>query len=110
MKVHFNNVCPPIPCRSYDWSCSLTDDEAAIRGWGATKREALNDLLESEDVDTIAKHFGIQVTFVDQCRGFEHGHWVAHTETSRTVESVWRECAIADLAFLLVEDAQCEAA
>lgn len=103
MKVNFTHVCPPIPFRGNDWSCSLTDDENALRGWGATKREALQDLLENEDVETIAKHFGIHVTYVDECRGPEHGHWVAASD-SHILQSPWRECAIADLAFRMVEN------
>lgn len=102
MKVHFIYVNPPIPIRSFDWSCSLTADEEAYRGWGATKREALNDLLENEDEDVIADHFGIETREVDTMRGPEHGAWVADAGTKR-VKSPWRECAIADLAFKLVE-------
>lgn len=102
MFVNFTYVSPPIPPRGCDWSCSLTDDEDALRGWGATKKEALNDLLENEDVDAIAKHFGITVTFVDPCRGPEHGHWLAMSE-SDCLEAPWRDQAIVDLAYKMAE-------
>ncbi len=101
-KIIVTKVCPPIPIRNYDWSCALDDDEESMRGWGATKREALNDLLENEDVDAIADHFGITTTFVDPCLGPEHGHWLAVSGTD-SVESPWRECAIAELAHKLAE-------
>ena len=100
MKVIFSNVSPPIPVRNCDWSASLDDDENALRGWGATKVEALNDLLENEDVDVIAKHFNITTQYVDPCRGPEDGHWVAISD-SDMIAAPWRDQAIVDLAFRL---------
>lgn len=105
MAVKFTYVNPPIPYRNCDWSCSLTDDEDAVRGWGSTKEEALNDLLSIEDENVIAAHFGIQTREVDTLRGPEHGHWLAFTDTEH-VEAPWRDLAIVELAYKLVEAEQ----
>jgi hypothetical protein len=42
-------VCPPIPWRSSDW-CAHRDgeEEKGGYGWGATKQEAIDDLLQHE--------------------------------------------------------------
>lgn len=42
-------VNPPIPVRCYDWSAVRQDyEEGGIVGWGATKQEAIKDLLDKE--------------------------------------------------------------
>ena len=98
MHVQFTYANPPIPHRGCDWSCSLDDDEDAPRGWGATKKEALADLLDNTDVEVIAKHFGIETREVDTLRGPEYGHWIAISD-SDMLEAPWRDQAIVDLAF-----------
>lgn len=106
MAITFTYANPPIPVRGCDWSCSLTDaDEDAVRGWGATKAEALNDLLDNLDAEVIAAHFGITARFIDSCRGPEHGHWIAESGLT-SITAPWRDQAIADLAFCLVEVGQ----
>jgi len=43
------HVNPPIPVRSYDWSAVRRDyEEGGLVGWGATKQEAVEDLLKQE--------------------------------------------------------------
>lgn len=100
MLVHFTHVNPPIPLRGNDWSCSLTDDEDAVRGWGATQKDALNNLLDNLEVEDIAAHFGITTRFIDPCRGPEYGHWAAICD-DEYLEAPWRDQAIVDLAFKL---------
>jgi hypothetical protein len=46
-----SHVYPPIPVREFDWCAyrSETSDEHGPFGWGATKEEAIADLLEIEE-------------------------------------------------------------
>jgi len=49
MKVKVTFVYPPIPIRMYDWSAiddDTYDGQGSPRGWGATKEEAIQDLLD----------------------------------------------------------------
>lgn len=56
VKIHTNNVCPPIPDRNHDWSAVTDDYDADCDqdgffslhpvGWGATEQAAIDDLLE----------------------------------------------------------------
>ena len=39
-------VNPPIPIRRKDWAAWLSDEPDGLYGWGATQREAMNDLNE----------------------------------------------------------------
>lgn len=103
MHVYYTYVNPPIPPRNCDWSCSFTNDEDAPRGWGATKEDALNNLLDNTDVEDIAKHFGIEVREVDTLRGPEYGHWLATSESGESLEAAWKDQAIVDLAFKIAQ-------
>jgi len=48
--LNFNFVYPPIPLRCFDWSATRdTYDEGSLVGQGATKIDALIDLLMQED-------------------------------------------------------------
>ena len=39
-------VNPPIPIRCKDWVAWMSDEPEGLYGWGATRREAMNDLNE----------------------------------------------------------------
>jgi len=42
-------IYPPIPIRNYDWEAVREDyDEGDLIGYGKTKQEAINHLLELE--------------------------------------------------------------
>jgi hypothetical protein len=49
MNIETVHICPPIPIRTYDWcafDADTYDEEGGdIRGWGATREEAIADLL-----------------------------------------------------------------
>lgn len=56
VKIHTENVCPPIPVRDMDWS-AITDDYDADCdqdgfysnhpvGYGRTEQEAISNLIE----------------------------------------------------------------
>ena len=67
-KIIVTHIYPPIPDRGYDWHATTDNYDGApdagpqFEGWGPTKREALNNLLQdfmdnsvgSENDDTIA--------------------------------------------------------
>lgn len=39
-------VCPPIPTRAFDWCAYFDgDEEDGPRGWGASKEEAVRELM-----------------------------------------------------------------
>jgi hypothetical protein len=43
-------VCPPIPTRAFDWCAYFEgDEEDGPRGWGASKEEAVQNLLDIVD-------------------------------------------------------------
>ncbi len=45
MKIVTVHVCPPIPCRDFDWCAHFDDkDEDGPVGWGGTPEEAIEDL------------------------------------------------------------------
>ncbi len=47
MKIVTVNVCPPIPCRDFDWCAHFDDnDEDGPVGWGSTPEEAIDDLRQ----------------------------------------------------------------
>jgi hypothetical protein len=45
-EIRTENVCPPIPLRNFDWAAWIDGDEELGTGRGATKQEAINDLLD----------------------------------------------------------------
>jgi hypothetical protein len=45
-KIKTDFIYPPIPVRCYDWR-AVFDDCDEIIGYGSTKEEAIQDLLES---------------------------------------------------------------
>jgi len=45
MKIITQNICPPIPMRCYDWVAWYDGMEDWITGSGATKEEAVRDLV-----------------------------------------------------------------
>jgi len=48
-EIITEHVNPPIPVRSYDWSAVRRDyEEGGLVGWGETKQEAVDDLLDKE--------------------------------------------------------------
>ncbi len=48
-KVIASNICPPIPSRDYDWVAHREGwDLGEPIGYGATKEEAIKELLEME--------------------------------------------------------------
>lgn len=105
MKVIVANISPPIPVRNCDWQAHFDGmEEDGPYGYGATRQDAINDLLDNTDTDDLACLFGIQTREVDTLRGPEYGHWIAFT-VGETVEAPWREQAIADLAAKLIGEA-----
>ena len=50
MTIKTVQVCPPIPCRSFDW-CAYDSEggEEGPYGWGQSEEEAKNDLWEQLD-------------------------------------------------------------
>ena len=53
-KVNISHVYPPIPTRQFDWCAAFdgdepNDDGQMLAGYGATKAEALSDLLDRVD-------------------------------------------------------------
>lgn len=44
MKLITENICPPIPIRSFDWAAHFDHEDAPV-GYGYTERMALFDLL-----------------------------------------------------------------
>ena len=47
-KIVASYVCPPIPVRGADWVAHFDgDEEAGEYGYGATKQEAVNDLIST---------------------------------------------------------------
>ncbi len=49
-KIIFNNVCPPIPDRRFDWSATRDGYEpGCLIGWGRTKEAAEADLIAQEE-------------------------------------------------------------
>lgn len=54
MKIVVHHEYPPIPCRKFDWCAYDADSYEPGRplGWGATKLEAIEDLLlEMEEAE-----------------------------------------------------------
>lgn len=49
MKIITSNTCPPIPFRSADWEAYFDGREDGPRGFGASERDALVDLLWNVD-------------------------------------------------------------
>jgi hypothetical protein len=50
-KIITSHDFPPIPVRDYDWSASREDwDEGDWIGYGRTKQDAIDDLLEQENL------------------------------------------------------------
>jgi len=48
-EIITEHVNPPIPVRSYDWAAVRRDyEEGGLVGWGASKQEAVADLLAKE--------------------------------------------------------------
>lgn len=47
--IKTEHVFPPIPIRIHDWCAYYDGQEEGRRGWGATEKEAIADLLEQED-------------------------------------------------------------
>ena len=47
IKIHLHFEYPPIPIREFDW-CATDDnyEPGCPIGWGRTKEEAINDLIE----------------------------------------------------------------
>lgn len=43
------NIFPPIPMRQFDWVAYFDGEEEGSTGYGATKQEAIDDLLDKED-------------------------------------------------------------
>jgi hypothetical protein len=49
-KIKTSHICPPIPCRDYDWEAVRQSyDEGDPIGYGKTKREAIMDLIKKEN-------------------------------------------------------------
>ena len=47
-KIVTSFIYPPIPIRSNDWVAYYDGDEESVRyGYGATEREAIDDLLDN---------------------------------------------------------------
>ena len=57
MKIVTVHVCPPIPCRDFDWCAHFDDnDEDGPVGWGSTAQDAIDDLrdqLSDEMIDEL---------------------------------------------------------
>jgi len=48
-EIITTHVNPLIPVRTHDWSAVRRDyEEGGLVGWGATKQEAIDDLLAQE--------------------------------------------------------------
>ncbi len=48
-EIITEHVNPPIPVRTHDWSAVRSDyEEGGLIGFGATKQEAIDDLLARE--------------------------------------------------------------
>lgn len=51
-KIQTTNICPPIPFRCYDWEAFFEDwDKGDSIGYGETEHEAIQDLLEQEEIN-----------------------------------------------------------
>lgn len=49
-RIVTENICPPIPIRSFDWRAVREGyDEGDFIGYGETEQDAINDLLEKEE-------------------------------------------------------------
>jgi hypothetical protein len=47
MKIVTENIYPPIPIRIFDWVAYFEGQEKeGLRGYGATKDEAIKDLMD----------------------------------------------------------------
>jgi hypothetical protein len=56
MKIITNYAYPPIPIRQFDWSAITDNYEAGSPiGYGETKDQAVADLLDQLDEDTVAE-------------------------------------------------------
>ena len=61
IKIHTNNVCPPIPVRDWDWTAITDDFDADCDengfytshpvGMGPTEQAAIDDLLQQLEDD-----------------------------------------------------------
>jgi hypothetical protein len=102
MKVCFSYVHPPVPLQAH-WTAHFDGlEEHGPYGMGSTKKEALDDLLDSTPVDNLTKWFDIETREVDTFRGPEYGHWIAYND-SMSVAAPWRETAVADLVAKIVD-------
>lgn len=50
-------VAPPVPTRAYDWCAYFESAEHGIRCWGATEREAIDNLMKevAEDIEQLKR-------------------------------------------------------
>jgi hypothetical protein len=101
-KIITSNPCPPIPSREADWCAWFDgDEESGPWGWGSTKLQSINGLIDNCEIDDLIHWFGIKTREVDTMRGPEYGHWIAFTG-SDSVEASWEDQAVADLVFKLI--------
>jgi hypothetical protein len=80
MKIILSCVCPPIPDRSHDWCAyddSTYDGPGSAIGWGATAREAIDDLE-----DLFVRMQGEVWSPQGEMNGFLRGLGLAHTSMS----------------------------
>jgi hypothetical protein len=51
MKIVVSFIYPPIPMRQFDWLAMFDDDDgdSPRKGYGATRQEAIDNLLEYGD-------------------------------------------------------------
>lgn len=49
MNIITENIHPPIPTRNYDWQAYVEGQEEGACGYGATKQEAIADLMEQNE-------------------------------------------------------------
>ena len=50
-KIVTTHVYPPIPDRRFDWCAYRDGQEEGNTGWGKTEKEAIADLLETEELE-----------------------------------------------------------
>lgn len=80
MKILTKHVYPPIPIRSFDWLACDDDRENGPQGWGATKEEALQDLIDWSDDGTaygeeVMNGARVQLDALQQREAWlDHGH------------------------------------
>lgn len=63
MKIKTQHIAPPIPNRNFDW-CAYDDDtydgDGSRIGYGATEREAIDNLLEQCGVEPVLYWFNVE--------------------------------------------------